>query len=208
MSDFAEKVLLELVKTVFGLGLLASTWFVGQKILARWDLRKKRQELDVAAAQKFYELYGEFKAVWRLWKVLKGPEDTSKPSFVPKEPLDERLELLKRATAAEGGIEAITLKLATERELRKPEIRCLALFRHSYQILREQIRYDAKLEWKRDSAQYVLFNRLASDVARLISSNRSFEPPSAEKANESLRAITKLASEEWDSEVRKRGGRI
>ena len=53
--------------------VLAATWFLGQRILNSWDLRKKRQELDIAAATQFQQLYGEAKEVARLWRFITKP---------------------------------------------------------------------------------------------------------------------------------------
>ena len=67
---FCQEVQLELIKAAFSVGLLLLTWFGGQRILNQWDTRKKRKELDIQAAIRFQELIGEWKAVWRAWKVL------------------------------------------------------------------------------------------------------------------------------------------
>lgn len=56
---------LELFKA--GLGLLvaaltlAATWWVGYRISANWNLRQKRNELNLAAVAAFHSMYGEFK---------------------------------------------------------------------------------------------------------------------------------------------------
>ncbi|MBI5301519.1 MAG: hypothetical protein HY868_05230 [Chloroflexi bacterium] len=47
---FIEQVYIELIKTAFALFVLGLTWFVGQRILAYWEIKKKRKELDIATA--------------------------------------------------------------------------------------------------------------------------------------------------------------
>ena len=150
--EFIDSVKLELIKTGFTCLTLVLGWFIGQRIIVYWDIMKKRQELDIEAATQFHLLYGEFKEVSRLWRAFSYPD--KKVSFSKDVPSD----LLKRASAAEGGIEAIILKLATERILDGEDIRTLGLFRQAYQKLREAIREDEDLEWTHDSKEYKLYN--------------------------------------------------
>src|SRR3954454_22773303 len=105
-----EKIILEeSVKAVFGLLMLAVGWFVGNRITDRWDLKKKRRELDIASAAEFYRIYGEFKSVWRVYKVVMKA-DAGAPEFGFANKDETREKLLDRATAAEGAIEALILK--------------------------------------------------------------------------------------------------
>jgi uncharacterized protein with ACT and thioredoxin-like domain len=59
------------VKAVPTLGVALLTlllgWLVGTRITSRWEEDKKRRELRLEALSRFYELYGEFYAVWKLW---------------------------------------------------------------------------------------------------------------------------------------------
>lgn len=43
----------ELLKIAVTVLLLPAGWFVGQRIVVAWDIRKKRQELDIASAESF-----------------------------------------------------------------------------------------------------------------------------------------------------------
>lgn len=83
---------------VTGLFLLALGWLVTARITAFWDHRKKERELGLAALERFYDLYGEFFAVWKLWETLL-------PRVGPLEPekTKDRMDLLQRAAAVEGG---------------------------------------------------------------------------------------------------------
>src|ERR1700722_19702542 len=53
------------VAPVLTLGL---AWLVGNSLTTRWDTVKKQAELDLAAMEQFYKIYGEFFAVWKLWE--------------------------------------------------------------------------------------------------------------------------------------------
>lgn len=189
---------LEIFKTVLVLVVLAATWFIGQRIIAYWDRKKKRQELDLESAKQFYQLYGEFKAVMRLWKVYyrMGDEELgAKP--------DLRADLLKRAAAAEGGVESIMVKLASERVLDCEEIETIGLFRQAFQELRIAIRdkVDLEKEWSYKSARYQLFNNLASRIAWMIASANSPKRPDAKVALENLSRITAIRDESWKDKV-------
>jgi hypothetical protein len=193
---FWHYVALEAVKAIITLLALA---FVGQRVIAYWDIRKKRVELDIAAANQFHQLYGEFKTVWRLWKIFNDNEGVQFPEH-------SRAELLKRATSAESGIEAITVKLASERALNEAEIKTLGLFRQAYQLVREAIRYNKPLNWQWDSLEYRLFNALSSEVSRMISSNEKRQQPTLRDAQENFRKITDIRREAWEEEINRMKG--
>lgn len=208
--QFGDYIWLEVIKTAFAFVLLSITWFLGQRILAYWELRKKRREFDIATTNQFYQLYGEFRAVQRLWRVLVEVNEQGEKRFpFPFKDREEvRLELLKRAIVAESGIEAVTIKLATERALEDEDIKCLGLLRQAFQILREAIRDDKPLSYRFDSPEYILFINLASNVARVISHDNRQEllaeflesdlkQPDLSMAQHSLREITKYRSEDF-----------
>ncbi len=55
---------------------------VGNRLSVMWAIRQKRRELQLSAASQFYQLYGEFFAVWKLWSAIKDkavPTDDSYP---------------------------------------------------------------------------------------------------------------------------------
>ncbi|WP_434612763.1 hypothetical protein [Arthrobacter sp. A5] len=46
-------------------------WIAGNRISARWDIRKMQRELDLDAVHRFYSLYGEFFTIWKIWAAMK-----------------------------------------------------------------------------------------------------------------------------------------
>lgn len=212
--EFWNNVYLELIKTGLASLTLGFGWFVGQRIIASWDIRKKHQELDIATATQFHKLYGEFKEVSRLWRtVCFKPASDKEPASGKKSAFPEGItfELLRRATAAEGGVEAIIVKLATEKDLKLEDIKTLGLFRQAYQKLRESIREDESLDWIYGTPEYDLYNDLASKTASIISSSKTKEwhwwqrRPKSDEAPDILRKITAIRSETWEEELKRLG---
>jgi hypothetical protein len=80
------------VAPVLTLGL---AWLVGNSLTTRWDTVKKQAELDLAAMEQFYKIYGEFFAVWKLWEDAiqrnggKRNERLSVPFWEVREPFRE-----------------------------------------------------------------------------------------------------------------------
>ena len=193
-----NNVTLEAIKTLLSCVTLGFGWFVGQRIINHWDVKKKRQELDIETAMQFHKLYGEFKEVSRLWRVFSFTgQRATKLIFPGTTPLD----LLKRAAAAEGGVETIIVKLATERVLNVEDIKTLGLFRQAYQKLREAIRDGAPLEWTHNTPEYTLYNNLASKAACIISSNKTRKHPKTDEAPKILEKITAFQSKQWQEEL-------
>jgi len=174
------------------------TWFIGQRIIAYWDIRKKRQEFDIATAVQFQQLYGEFKEIGKLWRIIKKNKD---PNLALPE--HTRWELLERATAAESKVEAILVKLATERHLCASDLKQLGLFRQAYQQLREAIRDDKRLNFGFHSPEYKLYNELASNVALLISSGEHTKNLSSKAAQKNLQEIVRIRSKDFKEELDK-----
>ena len=141
--------------TLIGLGL---AWWVGLRITAAWDMRKKRGEFDILLSKEFYAVVASFKAVAREWDALLDKKQT--PAAVGVDATqqaasEQKLEawetfrdaLARRALEAETNIESILLKLVTEgldfdgadaTEIRNRE-RSLSLFRLAFRNLREII---------------------------------------------------------------------
>ena len=160
----SNAIILELIKTVLSIVLLFLTWVVGTQILSFWEFKKKQKELAVSTSTKFQELYGEFSAVWRLWKLY---WKKSKSEIIDNK--SERYwELLRRASVAEGGIEAILVKLASEKKLTKDDINTLGLFRQVFQQLRQSIRDVEEMDWKRKTPQYKLLKELTCKTILII----------------------------------------
>ncbi|NVN93078.1 MAG: hypothetical protein HXX11_21125 [Desulfuromonadales bacterium] len=196
--SYAESVQLEMIKTGLVCCTLVFGWVIGQRIITYWDIKKKRQELDIAAATQFHKLYGEFKEVSRLWRAFSFIGERSKQLIFPE---TIPLELLSRAVTAEGGVEAIIVKLATERVLEEDDIKTLGLFRQAYQQLRQAIRNGESLEWTYDKPEYHLFNDLACKTTCIISSNKTKKSPESSAATNILRQITSIRSIDWDDEL-------
>lgn len=192
MPSLTNSMLLELFKTGLSLLPLLLGLVVGQRIIAYWDLRKKRRELDTAIATQFHKLYGEFKELSRIWRAYCYTGERAKPITFPD---TIHVDLLQRAAAAEGGIEAIIVKLAAERVLEKEDIETLGLFRQAYQKLRESIRDGTSLEWTYGSPEYALFNDLSGKTAFIIASEKFKKQHNSYKAAETLQQITDMRLE-------------
>ncbi|MET3934841.1 hypothetical protein [Arthrobacter sp. OAP107] len=123
-----------------GLILLALGWLVTSRVTAFWDRRKKESELSLAALERFYGLYGEFFAVWKIWEDLQP-----KGALLEPEQAKDRDDLLKRAAAVEGNYESLIVKLIVERDLGPQDLKNLAYFREGLQCLRESIEADKSL---------------------------------------------------------------
>ncbi|MDI1483450.1 hypothetical protein [Polyangium sp. y55x31] len=161
----------------------------GQRMAAYWALRQKRRELVLAAVAEFYRLYGEFFATWKLWNSALRQK--------PEGPTDEtRQALLGRAAQAEGGVETIVMRVATERSLDARERLVLGCFRQGYQSLREAIRDNRNLDWfSSNHPKYVAFKKLACEAAQIVAMSDAGARPPADRAAEALLAIT---SNDWE----------
>jgi len=173
-------------------------WLVGHKLSAMWAERQKSRELAILAANEFYRIYGEFFAVWKLWNSLR------KRGIARKSGLGDdrnRLQLLERATRAEGSMEALLVKLSTERRLSVHDIRNIGEFRQLFQLLRPAIRRGVSIGWnKSDHPQYVAFKERACAMASIIASADRFSLPDPKTAGVALLAMT---SNRWEEFVAK-----
>ena len=197
-----EEIVLELIKFGLTLATLAVGWYFGLRIVTEWDIRKKRQELDIAAAEAFHGLYGEFREIARLWRTYKyeGNPDTR-----VRFPADLRFDLVRRAAAAEGRVEALIVRLATGRVLDRDAVRTLGLFRQAYQQLREAIRDDKRFDWTRPTREYALYNELTSRVAHLIDETLPVRQEDAKEAARALGLIAAVEPADWQRELTRAG---
>jgi hypothetical protein len=157
-----DAIRLEILKGIISAVLLLFTWGLGQRMLLFWDLQKKRRELDLSAESLFQQVYGEFKEIARLWRVMK-----KNPNSLTIEPTARWL-LLGRAAAVESRVEALILKLAMERVLSTSDRNALGLFRQAFQQLRQSIRDDVPIKQGYSNPEYHFFNRMACAVSRLL----------------------------------------
>src|SRR5215471_9599605 len=95
------KITLKVLEIVSPFLILLLTWYVGSRILDKYEIRKKKKEIDILIASEFYKLYGEFNSVWRVWKV--HYDNYKHKSSLSGEALERYWELLKRASNVEGG---------------------------------------------------------------------------------------------------------
>ncbi|MEU8193146.1 hypothetical protein AB0C10_05115 [Microbispora amethystogenes] len=184
-------------------------WLVGNQLTARLDERKKRRELDLLALGVFYEIYGEFFAVWKMW------------SNAPKslhEDDDFRRTLLDRSAETEGKLESMLVRLASERKLSDRDCTLLGCFRQAVQSLRESMREKtglrSRVTWQgqqlvaiswygSDAPPYLAFKALAAFAADLLSRSSDLDTK-AETAYSSLRKITSSRLERtWLEEASK-----
>lgn len=182
-----DKLNPEAILIVFS--LLGSA-LVGARVSVLWNLRQKRKELDLSTAHDFHGIYGEFFAVWKMWRYADrgGKQPGGSDSGF------DRSELLERACGVEGRLESIIVRLACERHLSADDVRRLGEFRQLFQQLREAITRDEDLDWTySEHPDYLQFKRLAVCVASLIVDDP--RQPRPEAAVESLLVIT---SNRWE----------
>lgn len=171
---------------------LSLGWLIGQRLTIKWNLIQKQRETDIAVLQQFYLLYGEFKEVSKIWRVVK--RNKSSTLVVPS---DIHWTLLTRACAVESKSEAIVVKIASERDLSTAELRKLGLFRQSLQQLRESIRDDIDIPSNSRGAEYVFFNNLAADVGWIMVNSIVDASADSRKVGRRLREVTDIGSSEF-----------
>jgi hypothetical protein len=196
VESTSTAVPLELLKFFFNALLLALGWFFGQKVIADWDLIKKRQEVDVLTASEFQTLYGELKEVARIWRESKKSDG----SWIRK-PDDLAWQLLGRAAAVESKFEAVIIKLATERSLSASQRQTLGLFRQACQRLRLTIRTNAVLDWGEVGSAYLVFNELAAEITWMIGEAPRQDRITLDSAKTNLMEIAKVRGSAWDQAV-------
>jgi hypothetical protein len=189
---------------------LSLGWFVGNRLTARWDERKKRRELDLVALGVFYDIYGQFFAIWKLWS-------NALASLLDDD--DFRRSLLDRAAEIEGKLESLLVRLASERTLSIRDCTLLGCFRQAVQTLRESIREKEPLRsriiqpggqevismpWHGSDAQpYLAFKALAAFAADLLSKSSNLDT-TAQTAYSALKKITSSELERtWVEEASK-----
>lgn len=173
------------------LGVLA-TGLVGAGLGFWWNLQLKRRESDLATVKVFHDLYGEFFAVWKLWNYY--VRDIGPDVF----PDASRWELLERASAAEGGMEAILIGLASKHRSSPTSLDALGQFRQLYQQLRESIRNNRALEWDHSGHPiYMAFKGLAPVIAYLIRTGRDVDDVIFKQQTEAWLEVTHNRHEEF-----------
>jgi hypothetical protein len=172
---------------------------------AWWNQATRRRELDLAAAAKFRETYGDWFAIWKEWEAV--------AAHPPVERSSVQDELLRRATTVEGELETLLLKIATSRHLTAAEISRLGRFREGYQRLRDAIETDQDLPFRvqhYDEAieAYATFKALSIDFARRLrgrgtrlgSPSTWFTRPGVEQAQDVFVQLTSWRSHNGESQ--------
>jgi hypothetical protein len=182
MDTLVDALLKAIPTAAIAVLTLAASWVVTNRVSAKWELYRKRRELDLAAASAFYAGYGEFFAIWKIWSGLPRADGIVQAAG------DVRFALLERAAAMEGALESLLVKLATERNLSDEDAVTLACFREGMQCLRESIEKNVPLrtrssersprEWTargggsgRVGAAYGAFKDLAGAVALIVTTS-------------------------------------
>jgi hypothetical protein len=179
-----------------------------------WSLWQKRRELQLTAANDFNKLYGEFFSIWKLWNEFhrnyeadlpnikgEGQQSTSNGFEENREFVRSTyFEILRRAATAEGQVEALLVRLATESHLRKQDAEILGRFRQGCQRLRKHIEDGKQLDWSSHvDIRYRTFKFLACYLSHLLAPRITVRLPTPYGAGESLAIIT---SNEWEEHRR------
>ena len=173
--------------------LAVGTWLTG-----KWTERQKKRELELDMANRFYSSYGAFRAIWREWNYHWEFERDALAT--------RKAGLFARACEAEGALEAVFLKLSSERRLSREDLSTLGNLRQAYQVLRERIRDDEFIDYgSAQQSDYLEFKRLATYLGSLIMNASSRETPDAGRAFENFREITSNKYEaRWRRAAKKR----
>jgi hypothetical protein len=160
-------------------------WFIGLRLTAGWDIRKKRAELDLQLIQDFNKVVAEFKAIGREREVLRERlrQTQGQPADDRKRIEEVRYELIKRAIAMESSLEALLLKLVSDAEswltvhggtadqresARKQQLRTMGLFRVAFRNVREALVDGLDTTPSFGNPELWLFNRLAADLSGIV----------------------------------------
>lgn len=204
MKDIQVTIISESIKFIFGAVLLFITWGFGQKIIATWDAKKKRQEFDIATSTQFQHVYGDVKQVNKLWRIyIRSRNSNASSDHSSLFPDEKRWEILQKAVEVESRMEAIIVKLSTERELTEDEIRSLGLLRQVIQQLREDIRDNEVSTFVGVGSGYNLLNAMACNVAHIISKGKHSSKITTAQARDNLKSIAKIGSKALKDEASK-----
>ncbi|GAA2808063.1 hypothetical protein GCM10010505_37860 [Kitasatospora aburaviensis] len=162
-------------------------WFVTTRITERWAQIRRSREDNQAAARELQLRYGEFVANWKTWNALVG-EHTAQIEA----PDDAKWACLRRATEAEGAVEALLARVSAERRLTAEQIDTLGALRQAFKAARRTIRRGRPLAWSSaESEPYLAFKGLVAAAGVLMASPADpRDRPDAAEAARAFRAIT------------------
>lgn len=202
IANAVSGLIVALVAALIGIGI--AKWFT-----ARQELTRARQQRNLAAAEELYRIYGEFFAAWKVWNAHLRSKEPPPSALLPKVGLpeeDRRSELLAAAAKAEGGFEALLVRLAMEHDLNPDQRAALWCLRSAFKRLREAMKEGLPLLWwradKHDGDGYRSYQaskKLMSLVANLLLAEPG-DPPGLAKSREALRQITGSGDEFTNSE--------
>lgn len=185
---------------VTALVTLALTPVAANFISQAWQEARKQRDLDVQSLVELYALYGEFCAVWK-W---------ARESGAIADPKTPQQDLLERACAAEGRMESLLVRVATERDLEAQDIERLGAFRQVFQQLRESLQPDAHERkdglrtWtSAASPGYVALKTLMIEVAAVLNqprrrASRLSPAPKRPTAGEAARELLRVTSNRYE----------
>lgn len=156
--------------------------FIAWIYTERREKIRVRNERDLAAAAELYQVYGQFFATWKVWNDHLRNNAPPSASRIPQlgAPDDQRRsELLAQAAEAEGGFEALLVRLTLEHDLGDDQRAVLWCLRKASKQLRNSIRDGVQLLWWRDDSHgpgaghdgyraYQAFKMLTSVVADML----------------------------------------
>jgi hypothetical protein len=180
---------------VAALATLLGGWLIGQRVSDHWERKKKQRELDLAALVQLYGSYGEFYAVWKAWNAHCS---TGGPGLAA--PADVRWQLLARATTAEGIVEALLVKIVTERVLTDAQVDALGALRQAYKGLRHAVTRAERIAWHSSKhPDYTAFKGLQTMVAGLLTAGPSARrrPDPALAARTFARVTANVYEQTW-----------
>jgi hypothetical protein len=177
-------------------------WFITTRITERWAQIRRSREDNQAAARELQLRYGEFVALWKTWNALVG--DHTARSQVPEE---AKWDCLRRATDAEGAVEALLARVCAERRLTAEQIDTLGALRQAFKVVRRTIRRGEPLAWhSSESEPYLAFKSLVAAAGVLVASPA--DPRNRPDATEAARAFRSVTSNDhertWISTGRRR----
>lgn len=224
--SYEESLKMEFIKWGLTLITLIITWGLGQLIIYLWDKRKKerelalsdvwdekkkRRELDMAAVNQFQRFYGEFKTIWRLVRTYHNSFKAEEKNKLPQ-PTDADYiwKLMDRASKVEGDLEALLVKVATERRLNDTNANDLGLYRQACQKLREAIKKGKSEYFQRDSEEYYLFDELSCEFLKILSFNELLEKNDVyeQTASAQYHKIKDVGGAEWNEAVATKGAEL
>jgi hypothetical protein len=190
LNHLPEEIRAEILVQGLRLGstllLLLFSWLIGQRIIAYWEIRRRIRESDLESEKTFQRLHGEFKALWRIWKVHTKQTDPDQTITVS---IDQPViwNLLERSSILEGEWEALLLKLASNRKLTPKDLNDLGLLRQLIQQLREGIKRGNRLDEDFRKQDYHLFHKLSARAIEILRQPNQFQ--NAEKTNQNIEVI-------------------